>query len=171
MWPNLLISQIVGVYVVIIVVFIPVTILIFVYGRIAWVLSRKVSNDVLAGKNKNDTTMMNAATEMRKKNYETAKRNTIKTLILVAVCFVRCWTGNQVWFLLYNIGYEVKFDSVAYQFFVLMICVNSVINPFLYLIQYTEYQRALKGLVCGKKQAKSSDESHSTSTCVLDNED
>ena len=146
-------SQIVGIYVVIVVVFLPVSILIFVYGRIAWVLSRKATKDILADKidvGEGNDKVVNASTDLRKKNYQLATRNTIKTLVLVAVCFVICWTGNQVWFLLYNIGYEVAFDSEVYQFFVLMVCVNCTINPFIYLVQYKEYQAALKTLVCKK---------------------
>ena len=150
-------------------------ILVFVYGRIAWVLSKKVSNDIFSDKtNKrgiSEDTTENSAKDIRKKNYETAKRNTIKTLVLVAVCFVICWTSNQVWFLLFSLGYEVKFDSEAYQFTVLLVCVNCIINPFIYLIQYKEYQKALHALLCGKRNRKSFDEiqSTSTSTSVVDN--
>ena len=124
------------------------------YGRIAWVLSRKATKDILAEKiDLGNDKVVNASTDLRKKNYQLATRNAIKTLVLVAVCFVICWTGNQVWFLLYNIGYEVAFDGEAYQFFVLMVCVNCTINPFIYLVQYKEYQAALKILVCKKRSS------------------
>ena len=91
---------------------------------------------------------MDASTELRMKKYELAKRNTIKTLVLVAVFFIICWTGNQVWVLLFNVGYKVEFDSEAYQFLVFMVCVNCTINPFIYILQYKEYQEALKTLIC-----------------------
>ena len=97
------------------------------------------------------------------KNYEAAKRNTIKTLVLVAVCFVICWIGNQIWFLLFSLGYEVPFDSEAYQVFVLLVCVNCIINPFIYLKKYKEYQKALKALVCGERKGRPYDETQNTS--------
>ena len=151
-WPSLLTSQIVAVVVVVVLVFLPASILIFVYGRIAWVLSRKANRDVISDINREDNKdkIVDASRELRIKNYELAKRNTIKTLVTVAVCFIICWTDNQVWFLLFNIGYEIQFDSVGYQVTVLMVCVNSTINPFIYLIQYKEYQAALKALICKK---------------------
>ena len=169
-WPNKFTSQIVGVYLFSVILLIPVFILIFVYGRIAWVLSRKLDNDILTDKkqtecNHHGKTNVNSATEMRMKNYELARRNTIKTLTLVAVCFVICWTGNQVWLLFFNFGFQVDWDSPAYQFLVLMICVNSVINPFIYLIQYKDYQKALKSLVCGKRKT-SFNEIQSNNTSV-----
>ena len=156
-WPNVLTSKVVGVYIVFVAVILPASILIFVYGRIAWVLSRKVRNDILTDKINRGTDndkVVSFATYLRMKKYQLATRNTIKTLVLVAVCFVICWTGNQVWFLLYNIGYEVAFDSEAYKFFVLMVCVNCTINPFIYLVQYKEYQTALKLLICNKRKEK-----------------
>ena len=156
-WPNLLTSKIVGVYIVLFAVFIPASILIFVYGRIAWVLSRKVKNDILSDKINKGTDndkVVSSVTNLRTKNYQLATRNTIKTLVLVAVSFIVCWTGNQALAFLHNIGYKVEFDSEVYQFFVLMVCVNCTINPFIYLVQYKEYQAALKILICNKRKGK-----------------
>ena len=169
-WPNMVTSQIVGVYLFCVILLIPVLILIFLYGRIAWVLSRKLENDILSDKertecNHHEKKKVDSATEMRMKNYELARRNTIKTLTLVAVCFVICWTGNQVWVLFFNFGFQVDWDSSGYQFLVLMICVNCVINPFIYLIQYKEYQKGLKSLLCGKRKT-SFNEIQSNNTSV-----
>ena len=175
MWPNLLTSQVVGVYFIAVVLVIPILILIFVYGRIAWILARKLDNDILTDAQEKRQTqqedkMVNKVTDVRQKNYELAKRNTIKTLLIVGVCFVICWTGNQIWVLLFNLGWEINWDSPAYQFFVLMICVNCTINPFVYLAQYKEYQNALKTLICGKKKSRLLNEvqSNCTSTVSLD---
>ena len=127
------------------------------YGRIAWVLARKVDEDPTnkGSKEQNENKTINSANDVRKKNYELAKRNIIKTLTLVAACFVICWTGNQTWLLAFNFEVELDWDSIGYQFLILMICVNCVINPFNYLSQYKDYQKALKALFCGKKKTKS----------------
>ena len=152
--------------------FIPVLLLTFIYGRIAWILARKLDNDILTDKRDGDQSQrghntVNSATDMRKKNYELAKRNTIKILVLVGVCFIICWSGNQIWLLLFNFGWQVNWDSPAYQFFVLMICVNCTINPFIYLAQYKEYQNALKELICGKRKSRSLNENQSNDTSVI----
>ena len=166
-WPNLLTNKIVGVYLVFVAVFLPISILVFVYGRIAWVLSGKATNDVLTDKmNKgaNNAKVVSSCTNLRMKKYQLAKRNTIKTLFLVAVSFVICWTGNQVLVFLHNIGYKIEFDSQVYQLFVFMVCVNCTINPFIYLVQYKEYQTALKTLICKNGKEKNPEESISFSS-------
>ena len=167
-YPNLLTRKIVGVYFFCFVLFIPVLILIFVYGRIAWVLARKVDEDLTdkGRREQIENKAVDKATNVRKRNYELAKRNVIKTLTLVAACFVICWTGNQVWVLAFNFEVELDWDSIGYQFFILMICVNCVINPFIYLIQYKEYQKALKALFCGRKKVKSTSETQISKSSV-----
>ena len=96
-YPNLLTRKIVGVYFFCFVLFIPVLILIFVYGRIAWVLARKVDEDLTdkGRREQIENKAVDKATNVRKRNYELAKRNVIKTLTLVAACFVICWTGKS----------------------------------------------------------------------------
>ena len=98
----------------------------------------KKRNDILTDKINRGTDndkVVSSATNLRMKKYQLATRNTIKTLVLVAVSFIICWTGNQVLAFLYNIRYKVEFDSEVYQFFVLMVCVNCTINPFINLVQ------------------------------------
>ena len=133
--------------------------------------SRKVDENLTEkGRNQIENKAVDSVTDVRKKNYELARRNVIKTLTLVAACFVICWTGNQVWVLAFNFEVELDWDSIGYQFFILMICVNCVINPFIYLIQYKDYQMALKALLCGGKKAKSTSEIQisQTSASALD---
>ena len=45
---------------------------------------------------------------------------------------------------MYNIGYDVDFNSTFYQVSILMAFINCTINPFVYLIKYKDYQEALK---------------------------
>ena len=166
-YPNLLTRKVVGVYFFCFVLFIPVLILIFVYGRIAWVLARKVDENLTEkGRKQIENKSEDSTTDVHKKNYELARRNIIKTLTLVAACFVICWTGNQVWVLAFNFEVELDWDSIGYQFFILMICVNCVINPFIYLIQYKDYQMALKALLCNRNKAKSTNEIQISQTSV-----
>ena len=164
-YPNLLAKKAAGIYSFCGVFLVPVLILIFVYGRIAWVLARKADNRAITNKEK----PVDSATDIRNRNYEMARRNILKTLTLVAVCFVICWAGNQVWLLIFHFDGELNWDSVGYQFLVLMICVNCVINPFIYLIQYNDYQKALKTLLCGKKKTQYLENKIRTTSTVFQN--
>ena len=40
-----------------------------------------------------------------------------------------------------------------YSFTVYMVCANSVVNPFVYVIQYHEFQDRMKEMICSKKQS------------------
>ena len=75
--------------------------------------------------------------------YQMAVNNTVKTLVTVAVCFVICWSFCQVYYAMHNLGYPVNFNSAFYKFTVQLVFFNSTINPFIYLVQYRDYQMAL----------------------------
>ena len=80
-----------------------------------------------------------------------ARKNTIKTFLLVGVCFIICWSNNQVYYLMYNLGYDVNWNGIYYQFTVLMVFLNCTINPFIYLAKYGDYQKALMELFSREK--------------------
>ena len=80
--------------------------------------------------------------------FQIARRNTIKTLLIVGLCFIICWSNNQVYYLMFNLGYDVDWNGIYYQFTILMVFMNCVVNPFVYLIKYDDYQKALKKFLC-----------------------
>ena len=79
--------------------------------------------------------------------FQVARRNTIKTLLIVGCCFIICWTQNQVIYFMFNIGYPVDWNSAYFQFTVLMVFLNATVNPFVYLLNYKDYQIALRQLL------------------------
>ena len=139
-WQSLLFSSIFGVFLITIQFIIPFIILIYCYGRIVWILSRRI-----------DSNLQTSDTQTEK--FLLARKNTIKTFLLVGLCFVICWSNNQVYYLMYNLGYNVDWNGIYFQFTVLMVFLNCTVNPFIYLIKYQDYQSALKKLfACGKKK-------------------
>lgn len=76
-----------------------------------------------------------------------AQRNTVFTLLIVVICYVICWTPSQVIYFLYNFGYNIDFNSTYNHASVLMVFLNCTVNPFVYLIKYKEYQKALKNCI------------------------
>ena len=135
--------------------FIPVLVLIICYGQIIWVLTRSINNDLIKNKstvgnsdNVNET-IDNARTTTKsedpgKEKFQLARRNTIKTLLIIGLCFIICWSQNQIMYFMYNCGYNINFNTVYFEFTILMVFLNSTVNPFIYLIQYRDYQKALK---------------------------
>ena len=95
------------------------------------------------GKDNNKAQLADA----HKDKFQLARRNTIKTLLIVGCCFIICWTQNQVIYFMFNIGYPVDWNSAYFQFTVLMVFLNATVNPFVYLFNYKDYQIALKQLL------------------------
>ena len=111
----------------------------YCYGRIVWVLTRRIDSKLEAN---SDNKMQ---TNVRDK-FQLARQNTIKTFLLVGLCFIICWSNDQILFLMFNLGYDVDFNGIYYKFGVLMVFLNCTVNPFIYLIKYRDYQHALREL-------------------------
>ena len=78
--------------------------------------------------------------------------NVVRTLVLVSVCFVSCWICNQVYFLLFNLGVSLDFQSNFYHVTVVAVFCNCCINPIVYMVQYEQFKEgARKRLCCCKK--------------------
>ena len=129
-WPSELFMSAFGLYLVLIEFLTPLFILIYCYGRIVWVLSRRIdsrfNSDNLTDK------------------FQTARENTIKTFLLINVCFVICWSSEQAYYFMFNLGYHADFNGMFYKVSVVMAFCNCTINPFVYLVKYRDYQIALK---------------------------
>ena len=137
-WPSDLFNSIFGAFLVTIEFFVPLIILIYCYGRIVWTLKRRTNvniggNDILTDK------------------FEVAKTNTIKTFLIVSICFTICWAGNQVYYLMFNLGFPVSLNSAVYKVTLFMVFLNCTVNPFIYLAKYNDFQMALKKFVAVTK--------------------
>ena len=154
-WPNPFSKNAYGVFVFCITFLVPLIILIFCYVKIVWVLTRRIDSNLSGVKNE---------------KFELARTNTIKTLLIVALCFVICWSNNQIYYLMYNLGFNVNWNSSFYQSTVVMAFLNCTINPFIYLAKYQDFQSALKSFCVCRKSREQRDldlksENGSASTC------
>ena len=121
--------------------------LIFCYGKIVLVLSRRINTDMTdigAQQSQDMDKSKTDLTDKHKDKFQLARRNTIKTLLIVGCCFIICWSQNQVLFLMSNCGYQIDWNSAYLHYTILMVFLNSTVNPFIYLINYRDYQHALK---------------------------
>ena len=134
-WPGVFYS-IFGVVIQFILFILPLTILVYCYGRIVWVLHSRIGNNTSESQSNLDD------------KFELARKNAIKTFLLVGLCFILCWIQNQVYYLMYNLGYDISLSGPYFNYTILMIFLNCTVNPFIYLIKYDDYQKALKNFMC-----------------------
>ena len=126
--------------------------MVFCYGNIVYMLSRRINTNItdihLQNQNQNiSTKSKEQLTDAHKDKFQVAKRNTIKTLLIVGCCFIICWSQNQFAYMIFNCGYNIDFNSTYIHFTILMVFLNCTVNPFIYLIQYRDYQIALKKFI------------------------
>ena len=169
LWPNDAVKTAFGIGLMFIQFFIPVLVLVVCYGQIILVLTRRINTDLVKNNsdNANETTD-NAGTNSKavdrgKEKFQLARKNTIKTLLIVGLCFIICWSQNQIMYFMYNCGYNINFNTIYFEFTILMVFLNCTVNPFIYLIKYRDYQDTLKHFFhCNKRQEMSNSLNSST---------
>ena len=159
LWPSEEVQTIFAIGIICIQLFIPFLILVICYGKIVWVLTRRINTNLIkttsqytkdnaeSAMNTNTSVINNSVTpasDTGKVKFQLARRNTIKTVLIVGLCFIICWSQNQITYFMYNCGYDINYNSTYIQFTVLMVFLNCTVNPFIYLIKYKDYQEALK---------------------------
>ena len=156
-WPSDRMKTIFGIVIIFFQFLIPFKILVVCYAKIIWMLTRRIDPDIFKPKIQNSSKIKNPndnpdnKLETQNDAFQIAKRNTIKTLLIVGCCYIICWSQNQFLYLIYNFGYEVDWNSNYFLSTVLMVLLNSTINPFIYLSNYKDYQDALRRLLsCNK---------------------
>ena len=171
-----------GIVVIFFQLFIPFVILVFCYGNIAWMLSRRIRTDT-TDTNVNSVGNSGVSFELSRSSisgfgkrkqladvhrdkFQLARRNTIKTLLIVGCCFIVCWSQNQVLYLMFNLGYDLDWNSKYYHFTVLMVFVNCTVNPLIYLIKYQDYQIALREFIRCKSTSQDEFQSQNSLSSV-----
>ena len=160
-WPSDEVRTAVGIGLMFIQFFIPFMVLIFCYGKIVLVLTKRINTDLVenrSGMENSEKAHDFAANpkevrDTNKDKFQLARRNTIKTLLIVGLCFIICWSQNQILYFMYNCGYSTNFNTPYFQSTILLVFLNCTVNPFIYLIKYRDYQIALKNFFhCTKGQ-------------------
>ena len=150
-WPSKLFNRALGVFIIFIQFILPLIILMYCYGRIIWVLTRRIDSNIMAIEK--GTNPENKIEDQIRDKFQFARTNTIKTFLWVGLFLIICWSNDQISYLMYNLGYDIDFNSTHWKFSTLMAFVNCTVNPFIYLIKYRDYQEALRELFgCQKKK-------------------
>ena len=153
-WPSDALQSGVGVLVVFISFLIPLIILIYCYGMILWVLWKRIDSNLDKG-----------GMSQSSAKFQTAQKNVIKTLFIVVLFLVFCFSYSEVFYLLYHLGYSMDFNGFHYKFSTVLFFFNCTVNPFIYLVNYRDFQEGLKLLLCKRKpEVRNSDVTATTST-------
>ena len=112
-----------------------------------WILTRKIHSN-LDNKQRN----VSESESVLSRRFLAARNNTVKTFLLVGICFIICWVNDEVYYLMYNLGYDADWNGTYFKFCVIMVFLNCTVNPFVYLIKYQDYQVALKQFFTKEKQ-------------------
>ena len=144
-WPSDFFSSAFGVFIIFKQYFLPLFILVYCNGRIVRILTRRI-----------DSNLENPESSENKisRKFLLARTNTIKSFLLVGIFFVICWTNDEIFYLMYNFGQEVDWNGTYYNFCLIMVFLNSTVNPCIYLFKYQDYQDALKYLYGHKKESQ-----------------
>ena len=145
-WPNEKWQKVYGISAIFVQFMGPLILLIFFYTRMFIVLRRNIKTDRIGG-------FRGQAVQRRfVDTMGNARKNILKTLSIVAFFFAFCWSWNQTYFLMFNLGSElVDFTSPFYNFTVVMVYLNCCLNPFIYIAKYEEFQQTMKALICKNK--------------------
>ncbi len=140
-YPNPTIHKVSRFYFLIVPFVLPLTIMLFCNISIIRMLTKRVEqNNLQASSNSNNANF-----------FQSAKRNTTITLMIVVLCFIICWIQNKVFFFLPNLGYYPKHNNFYFHFVLFMAFANSTVNPFVYLFKYKDYQKAFLELLKCKR--------------------
>ena len=119
---------------------------------------------------------MSAANQKSEERMEQIQLNTIKTLVLVGICYMMCWSCNVVYYLMFVLGYPVDFTSDFYHFSVAVVFTNCCLNPFIYALKYKQFQTEAKSLIlnvyrkCSKENRKHNSAQRKTTESIYHGE-
>ncbi len=73
-----------------------------------------------------------------------AEKKVLQTLVLVCLMYALCVTPLHIYYLLYNLGYDLDFSSNAYYVCLVLVMANCATNPFVYLANVKEFRTGLR---------------------------
>ena len=151
-WPHPAWQTFAGVFTFVIEFLVPLAIIAYAYARMIKVIRGKIRpSKQAAPPSASSGQQGDSAGSKREETMERVSRNILKTLALVSLCFILCWVWNQVYFLLFNLGFNIDLTNWFFEFTVYAAFVNCCTNPMVYLLKYNQFQRQLLKLLCGKK--------------------
>ncbi|XP_038054015.1 beta-1 adrenergic receptor-like [Patiria miniata] len=149
------ISQVMGILTAVLQYVVPVAVMLFAHIRISMELKRGAARvgpapapaptDAAPAAGTSNSHTAQPAPNMMESLMQ-ARRNTFKTLLIVFITFVFCWTPNQFLFFMFNVGWTVH-DKWYYLLSVAMVATNCCVNPVIYAFKYRQFRNGFWEMV------------------------
>ena len=136
--------------------FVPLLIIFCLYVHIL-VAVRRRSRQIASVTNQHQAQSQNIInqTTVQAKKMSNVAKNVTKTLMTVTLFFALCWSFNSVYFILAVEGsFGLTLSSQFYYVSSYLVCANQIINPFLYALQYKQFQAQTAKICCRGKCTK-----------------
>ncbi len=144
-WPSKELQRAFGIATFFFFYFIPLIVFSLCYGHILHTVREKAKSVASHANSSSDTG--NGSSEAGGQNIQlSGQMKLLKTVSLVCVGFVVCWTPTHVHYLCYNLGVKLSYSDGLYYFTLLMSVANCFVNPFIYLAKFKEFRKALAGI-------------------------
>ncbi|ELT94259.1 hypothetical protein CAPTEDRAFT_127027 [Capitella teleta] len=108
---------------------VPVFFFIVAYSHMLIVLSKRVTQ---------------VAGETNTNKLSNAQVNVTKTMVVVTAVFLVCWTPNQIYYLLFNLGFNLRLGSPEWLVTQYLCFINCCCNPFIYAFKYDGVRSVLR---------------------------
>lgn len=80
-----------------------------------------------------------------------ARDNVLKTSTWIAAAFIVCWTMNQVYYFLFNLGLSVvNFNHPFYHITVIMVLLQCCFNPIIYCAKLDCFHKGVRHLIVNR---------------------
>ncbi|XP_041473738.1 kiSS-1 receptor-like [Lytechinus variegatus] len=141
LWPNEVMQPAMGIYTFLMYFIITFTAMFWMYYRIMNTL-RQASKPAVG------------SVHQVKDYRELARKNAVKTMLSLSLCYATCWAPNQFTYLLYCLGVNIDLGGTFYYVTVSFAFINMWINPFVYTFQYHKFQNGLKTVFGRARQGR-----------------
>lgn len=132
-WPNPLLPKMYGVLWFSLVGVLPIFFMVILYSKVIYKLWVKRSNTL----------------ELNSRAFLIPRRKATKMAVTLTVIYAICWLPNLVLYILaFNLS-EAMYGSPLYKWSVVLTCLNSAVNPFVYTLQSRRFRASAKrALMC-----------------------
>ena len=132
----------------------PVSLLVFsfVYIRIYIVVRKSKMAVASNATDVHSDVISSVESDQQKQSKKLSKeeREVLKSLVLVSLAYAICVTPVNIYYLLYNVGYNLNFSNGFYFFLLAVSMANCATNPFVYMAKLKTLRSAVKSLLnCG----------------------
>ncbi|XP_022080944.1 allatostatin-A receptor-like [Acanthaster planci] len=152
-------AQVLSIVIIVVHFLIPAIFMLFSYSHMAVELKRSANRvGAVAPTVSAYSAPGNGEGEERPENAEQsllrARRNVFRTLLLVFITFLVCWTPMQIIFFVTSVGLRLYHTTAIYITSLSLVGISSCTNPFIYAFKYKQFQRGFLFLIGRPIQAE-----------------